>query len=137
MRNWRLLSLVLVALLAAVVWRALPTPTAHAQGMKLPPGVSLTTKKYDTMGMPGVKTLTWNRLEMKPGAKFLSPDADMGPKTWDFCLESAGTMTVTANGKTRNIPPGTWYTVPQNTKLSLFNNGRTTVVDIFWEFETQ
>jgi mannose-6-phosphate isomerase-like protein (cupin superfamily) len=136
MRNWRLFSLALVALLAAVVWRALPTPTAQAQGMKLPPGVSLKVTKFDTMGMPGVKTLTWNRLEIKPGAKL--PNADMGPKTWDFCYQLTGTMTVTTGGKTSDVTPGSAYTIPENTKIPLATNkGKVTSVDIYWEMETQ
>lgn len=137
MKNWKLLSLVLVALVAALVWRALPTPTAQAQMMQLPPGVTLKEKSFDVMGMPGVKKVTWNRLEVKPGAKW--PNVDMGAKTWDFCYELAGSLTVTgADGKTNTIPTGTSYTVPGNTKIPLITNkGKVTAVDIFWEIETQ
>ena len=136
MRNWRLVSLVMVALLAAVIWRALPTPTAHAQGMTLPPGVTLKTIKYDTMGMPGVKAVSWNRLDLKPGAKF--PNVDMGAKTWDFCYILAGTETATVGGKTTNYPAGVSFIVPGNTKISLLTNkGSVTAVDTFWEIETQ
>ncbi len=105
--------------------------------VKLPPGVTLNEKSFDVMGMPGVKKVTWNRLEVKPGAKW--PNADQPAKTWDFCYELAGTMTVTgADGKTSNVPPGTSFTVPADTKIPLITNkGKVTAVDIFWEIETQ
>lgn len=136
MRNWRLLSLVLVALVAAFVWRALPTPTAQAQMMQLPPGITLKEKAFDVMGMPGVKKVTWNRLDIKPGAKWAN--VNMGPKTWDFCYIAAGTETVIVGGKTTNFPVGSAYTVPGNTKVDLItNHGKVTAVDTFWEIETQ
>ena len=138
MRNWRLLSLAVVALVAAAVWQALPAPTARAQDMmKLPAGVTLKMKNYDVMGMPGVKKITWNRLEMKPGSKWAN--VDMGPKVWDFCYELSGTMTVTgADGKTNNVAPGTEYIIPAGQKIPLIvNKGKVTAVDIFWEIETQ
>ncbi len=138
MRNWRVLSLVLVALVAVVVWQALPTPTARAQGMmKLPPGVTLKEKAFDVMGMPGVKKVTWNRLEMKPGSKWAN--VDMGAKVWDFCYTLAGTFTVTgADGKTSNVTAGTAYTIPAGQKIPLIaNKGKVTAVDIFWEIENQ
>ncbi len=105
--------------------------------MKLPPGVTLKMKNHDVMGMPGVKKLTWNRLEMKPGSKWAN--VDMGPKVWDFCYELAGTMTVTgADGKTNNVTPGTEYIIPAGQKIPLIvNKGKVTAVDIFWEIETQ
>ena len=138
MRNWRLLSLAFVALVGVAVWQSLPTPTARAQDMmKLPPGVTLKMKNHDVMGMPGVKKLSWNRLEMKPGSKWAN--VDMGPKVWDFCYELSGTMTVTgADGKTNNVTPGTEYIIPAGQKIPLIvNKGKVTAVDIFWEIETQ
>lgn len=104
--------------------------------MQLPPGVTLKEKAFDVMGMPGVKKVTWNRLELKPGAKW--PNVDMGPKTWDFCYVSAGTETVIVGGKTTNFAAGAAYTVPGNTKVDLITNrGKVTAVDLFWEIETQ
>lgn len=103
--------------------------------MKLPPGVSLKEKKFDTMGLPGVKKLSFNRLEMKPGAKWAN--VDMGAKVWDFCYELQGALTVTGvDGKTNTIPTGTSYTIPAGTKIPLITNkGKVTAVDIFWEIE--
>lgn len=126
-----------VALAALVVWQFLPAPVAKGQEamMKLPPGVSLKEKTFDTMGMPGVKKLTFNRLEVKTGAKWAN--VDMGAKVWDFCYELQGTMTVTgADGKTNNVPAGTSYTIPAGQKIPLITNkGKVTAVDIFWEIE--
>ncbi len=139
MKNWRILSLVFVLVVAVLVWQMLPAPTARAQEstMKLPPGVTLKEQKFDAKGMPGVKKVTWNRLEVKPGAKWAN--VDMGAKVWDFCYELAGTMTVTgADKKTSNVPPGTAFTVPAGTKIPLITNkGSVTAVDIFWEIESE
>jgi mannose-6-phosphate isomerase-like protein (cupin superfamily) len=137
MRRWRLLCFVLVAVLAVVVWEMLPWPTAQAQMMKLPPGVTLKEKNFDVMGMPGVKKVTWNRLEIKPGASW--PNVDMGAKVWDFCYTLAGTFTVTgADGKISTITAGTAYTVPAGAKIPLIaNKGKVTAIDLFWEIETQ
>ncbi len=137
MRNWRILSLVLVFVIAALVWQMLPTPTVRAQMMKLPPGVTLKEQKFDVMGMPGVSKVTWNRLEEKPGAKWAN--VDMGAKVWDFCYTLAGTFTVTgADGKTKTITAGTAYTIPAGTKIPLIaNKGKVTAVDLFWEIEQQ
>jgi len=137
MKNWRILSLALVLVIAALVWQMLPAPTARAQMMmKLPPGVTLKEKKFDVMGMPGVSKVTWNRLEIKPGAKW--ENVDMGAKVWDFCYELAGTMTATVGGKTSSTPPGTAYTIPAGTKIQLLTNkGKVTAVDLFWEIEQQ
>jgi hypothetical protein len=138
MRNWRLLSLAVVAFVGVAVWQWLPTPTARAQDMmKMPPGVTLKMKNYDVMGMPGVKKITWDRLEMKPGSKWAN--VDMGAKVWDFCYELSGTMTVTgSDGKTKNVTAGTEYIIPAGTKLPLIaNKGKVTAVDIFWEIEAQ
>ena len=138
MRNWRLLSLALVALVGIAVWQWLPTPTARAQDMmKMPPGVTLKMQKFDVMGMPGVSKVTWNRLEEKPGAKWAN--VDMGAKVWDFCYTLAGTFTVTgADGKTKTISTGTAYTIPAGTKIPLIaNKGKVTAVDLFWEIEQQ
>ncbi len=135
--RWRPFSLMVVALAALVVWHFLPVPAARGQEamMKLPPGVSLKEKTFDTMGMPGVKKLTFNRLEVKTGAKWAN--VDMGAKVWDFCYELQGTMTVTgADGKTNNVPAGTSFTIPAGQKIPLITNkGKVTAVDIFWEIE--
>jgi len=137
MRNWRPFSLLVVALAALVVWHLLPVPVAKGQEatMKLPKGISLKEKKFDTMGVPGVKKLTFNRLEVKTGAKWAN--VDMGAKVWDFCYELQGTMTVTgADGKTNNVPAGTSFTIPAGAKIPLITNkGKVTAVDIFWEIE--
>ena len=137
MKNWRILSLALVLVIAALVWQMLPAPTARAQMMKLPPGVTLKEQKFDVMGMPGVSKVTWNRLEMQPGSKWAN--VDMGPKVWDFCYELSGTMTVTgADGKTKTVAPGTAYTIPAGTKIPLLaNKGKVIVKDYFWEIEQQ
>ncbi len=137
MKNWRILSLALVLVIAALVWQMLPAPTARAQMMKLPPGVTLKEQKFDVMGMPGVSKVTWNRLEMQPGSKWAN--VDMGPKVWDFCYVVSGTETVTfADGKTKAIPAGTAYTVPAGTKIPLIaNKGKVIMKDYFWEIEQQ
>jgi quercetin dioxygenase-like cupin family protein len=136
-KNWRLLSLALVALAAVAVWQSLPAPTARAQMTNPPPGVTLKEQTFDVMGMPGVKKVTWNRLEMKPGSKWAN--VDMGAKVWDFCYELAGSLTVTgADGKTKTVPTGSAYTIPAGTKIPLIaNKGKVTAVDIFWEIESQ
>jgi uncharacterized cupin superfamily protein len=137
MSRWKLFGFVLVIALAVIVWEMLPVPTAQGQMMQLPPGVTLKEKSFDVMGMPGVKKVTWNRLEIKPGSKWAN--VDMGAKVWDFCYTLAGTFTVTgADGKTTTITAGTSYTVPAGTKIPLIaNKGRVTAVDLFWEIETQ
>ncbi len=134
MRNWRALSLVAVLIAAAFVWHMLPQ-AAKAQEVKLPPGVTLKTKEFDTGKMPGVKKVTWNRLEIKQGAKWAN--VPMEAKTWDFCYELSGTMTVTGpDGKTNNVPPGTAFTVPAGVTIPLLTNkGKAPAVDIFWEIE--
>lgn len=137
MRNWRILSLVLVFVIAALVWQMLPAPTVRAQMMKLPPGVTLKEQTFDVKGMPGAKKVTWNRLEMQPGSKWAN--VDMGPKVWDFCYQLSGTMTVTsADGKTSTVSPGTAYTIAAGTKIPLLaNKGKVIVKDYFWEIETE
>ncbi len=134
MKNWRILSLVFVCVIAALVWEMLPAPTARAQDIvKLPPGVTVKEQKIDaTGGIPGVKKLTWNRLEMKPGAKWAN--VEMGA-VWDLCYVLAGTFTVTgADGKTSTTSAGTAFTIPLNAKIPLLaNKGKVTAVDIFWE----
>ncbi len=136
MKNWRVLSLVLVFVAAALVWHVLPVPTATAQ-MKLPPGVTLTSKEFGTQGIPGVKKVTFNRLQVNRGAKWA--DVVMGAKTWDFCYELQGTMSVKdAKGKVSQVKPGTSYTIAPEVKIPLiFNTGKVPAVDIFWEIELQ
>ncbi len=139
MRNWRPFSLLVVALAALVVWHLLPVPVAKGQEMmKLPPGVSVKEKAFDTMGLSGVKKVTFNRLEMKTGAKWANVDMSAmnnGAKVWDFCYVLQGTFTVTgADGKTNKIPAGTSFTIPAGEKIPLITNkGKVTAVDIFWE----
>jgi len=114
----------------------LPPQAARAEEtLKLPKGVTLKTKSFDAMKMPGVKKVTWNRLQINPGAKW--SNVPMEPKVWDFCYELSGTMTVTGpDGKTGNVPPGTSFTVPAGVTIPLLTNkGKVPAVDIFWEIE--
>lgn len=141
MKNWRILSLVLVWAMAVLVWQMLPmpatqVPAAQAQ-MKLPPGVTLKTlNTIDAQGMPGVKKVTYNRFEMKPGAKF--PDFMEEENHWDFCYIQAGQLTAKLpDGKTVVRRTGDSYLIKPGTKAALTNNGSVTLVDLFWEFEVQ
>ncbi len=138
MRNWRVLSLVLVCVAAVLVWQMLPMPASQAgMMMKLPPGVTLKTlNTLDAAGMPGVKKVTYNRFEMKPGAKF--PDFMEEANHWDFCVIAAGQLTAKLpDGKTVTHKTGESYFIPPNTKAALSNTGKVNTVDLFWEFEVQ
>ena len=137
MKNWRILSLVLVLMIAALVWQMLPLPATQAQMMKLPPGVTLKTlNTIDAQGMPGVKKVTYNRFEMKPGTKW--PDFMEEANHWDFCYIQTGQLTAKLpNGKTVVRRAGESYLIKPGTKAALSNNGSATVVDLFWEFEVQ
>ena len=136
MRNWRILSLVAVFIAAIVVWQILPQ-AAQAEEMKLPKGVTLTTKEFGSQGIPGVKKVTWNRLQIVPGAKW--PNMVQPAKTWDFCYELSGTMSVKgADGKISQVKSGAMYTIAPDTKIPLlFNTGKVPAVDIFWEIEVE
>lgn len=136
MANWRALGLVAVLIAAVAVWQMLPR-AAQAEEMKLPPGVTLKSQEFGTQGIPGVKKVTWNRLQINPGAKW--PNADQPAKTWDFCYDLSGTFSVKGvDGKVSRIKAGTPFTVAPNTKIPLlFNQGKTPAVDIFWEIELQ
>jgi quercetin dioxygenase-like cupin family protein len=136
MRNWRALSLVAVLVAAVFVWQMPPQPATQAL-MNLPPGVTLKTQDFGTQNFPGVKKVTWNRLTIAPGAK--APNMDMPSKTYDFCYELAGTMSVKgADGKVSQVKPGAVYTVAPDTKIPLlFNTGKVPAVDDFWEIEVQ
>ena len=137
MRNWRVLSLVFVCVAAVLVWQMLPTPATPAQMMKLPPGASLRTlNTIDAAGMPGIKKVTYNRFELKPGAKW--PDFMEEANHWDFCYIQAGQLTAKLpDGKIVVRRAGDSYLIKPGTKAALSNNGSVTVVDLFWEFEVQ
>jgi quercetin dioxygenase-like cupin family protein len=106
--------------------------------MNLPPGVTVKVPKtLDSQGMPGIKKVTFSRLEIKPGAKW--PNVVQPAKTWEYCYALAGEFTVKgADGKTSVVKAGTPFTVPAGTKIpEVSNHGKQTAVDIFWEIEVE
>lgn len=134
--NWRVLSVAVVVLATVVTWQMLPR-LASAEEMKLPKGVTLKVlNKLGAQGMPGVKNITFNRVTIAPGAKW--PNMVQPAKTWDFCYEFSGNMSVNVGGKVSVIKPGTSYTIPPNAKFDLlFNTGKVPAVDLFWEIELE
>ncbi len=131
MRRWRVLSLVAVLVAAFMVWQTLPRPVEAQETTKLAPGVTLKIdKKFDGLGIPGVKEIMAGRVLMAPGSTW-SDKQDS--KTWDFCFQQVGPMIVVADGKTSTIATGTLWWVPPGTKFTLTNKSKVTVVDAFWE----
>lgn len=138
MRNWRAFSLVGVCVAAVLGWQMLPVPATKAQmPMKLPPGATLKVlNTIDAQGMPGIKKVTYNRFELKPGATW--PDFMEEANHWDFCYIQAGALTAKLpNGKIVVNRAGDSFLIKPGTKAALSNKGKVTAVDLFWEFEVQ
>jgi len=101
--------------------------------MKLPKGVTVTTKDFGTMNLPGAKKVTFYRIQVNPGAK---RPVDMGPKVYDFCYQLSGTMSVKGeDGKVSQIKTGTPATGAPGSKFLSYNTGKVPAVLICWEIE--